>query len=670
VSTRINLGAPGIYDLLPETVRSLTGERMDVAAFVGVAPRGPAREPVFRASWADPLPPAAPVTVHSRAVPVESWEEYTRLFGRFEGPGLLPYAVAAFFEQRGRRAYVVRIIHAYGTIADAAGVASGVVAGAVPRGGGELRLRARNEGSWGNGLRARLELTTLPLGIERATTTELVFAEHDAPPAGTLCRLWPSGSPPLLRFIDEVVLTWDPDSGFTESHAILDAPLPGVGPAAVLERVEIVEARLTIDDGAGREEVHEHLGLGSAHPRWMAAVLVRESGLVFPDEAWIEDELVLPDASLAAPPVPAADPPQFAGGLDRYADIVPEDFIDLTWTLGDETPGRGVQALAEIAEVALVVAPDLYSPQALVTQDAKGEPDSLAGPTFERCVPYVPQRLAPRPDADLEGLRLDPEDPADLDRIVGLQQQLERFADDLERFVVLLDVPPRLHPRRVLAWRAQFRSSFVAAYHPWLYVARRDDQRDAPILVPPSAVAAGIIAQREIEVGIHHGPANVIAAGVVKPGEPVSAAQHDVLHPLGINVFQLERDGLRLTAARTLSRDPAYRQLSVRRLMSMLRRVLERQMQWMVFEPHTPSLRADVRYMLRSFLRQLHRANAFRGAREEDAFFVRCDDALNPTPSVDAGRLVAEIGVAPAEPLEFLVLRIARDGEGLLQVEG
>jgi phage tail sheath protein FI len=124
-----------------------------------------------------------------------------------------------------------------------------------------------------------------------------------------------------------------------------------------------------------------------------------------------------------------------------------------------------------------------------------------------------------------------------------------------------------------------------------------------------------------------------------------------------------------LSAARTLSRDPQWRQLSVRRLVTMLKRVLERRLQWMVFESNTPQLRREVAHTLRAYLRELYRAGAFRGATEAEAFFVRCDDRLNPAAVIDQGRLVCEIGVAPAEPLEYLVLRIHRDGDGVLSVE-
>jgi len=68
-------------------------------------------------------------------------------------------------------------------------------------------------------------------------------------------------------------------------------------------------------------------------------------------------------------------------------------------------------------------------------------------------------------------------------------------------------------------------------------------------------------------------------------------------------------------------------------------------------------------------LSELYRGGAFAGASEEESFFVRSDDSLNPRASLELGRLVVEVGVAPAEPLEFLVLRISRDGDGGVRVE-
>ena len=101
----------------------------------------------------------------------------------------------------------------------------------------------------------------------------------------------------------------------------------------------------------------------------------------------------------------------------------------------------------------------------------------------------------------------------------------------------------------------------------------------------------------------------------------------------------------------------------------MIRRALEQQMQWAVFEPNNARLRSEMRRMVTGFLRRLYRAGAFRGATEEEAFFVQCDEALNPGSVIEAGQLVTHIGVAPSEPVEFIVLRLLRDGDGTLTLE-
>jgi hypothetical protein len=253
--------------------------------------------------------------------------------------------------------------------------------------------------------------------------------------------------------------------------------------------------------------------------------------------------------------------------------------------------------------------------------------------------------------------------------IVNRQLLVVARAEKRRQFVALLDVPPRLSIRGTARWRARFDTSYAAAYHPWLGVARRDDPEHHVVFVPPSAFAAGIIAARELRLGLPWGPANELAASAVASAAPITDADHDQLHGLAINVFRAERDGLRLTAARTLSSDQYYRQLSVRRLIIMLRLALDRQSQWIVFEPSTPHLQILLRHTLTQFLRGLFQLGAFAGNSEQEAFFVHCDDGLNPPTSLALGRLVAEIGVAPAEPLEYLVLRISQDADGGVRVE-
>ena len=286
---------------------------------------------------------------------------------------------------------------------------------------------------------------------------------------------------------------------------------------------------------------------------------------------------------------------------------------------------------------------------------------SFGSGTAQREPAYAPAQDAPP--------GLDARNPADLAEMLQRQVRLVEVAELRHRFVALLDVPAGLSQRQIHDWRAGFSSSYAAAYFPMLGVPRTGTGRPALVQVPPSSFAAGIIAARERQRGLSAGPANTLAAGAVRSAEVVSDAAHDALHGQGINVFRQERDGLRLSAARTLSTDPEYVQLSVRRLMTMLALALARQGQWLVFEPNTAQLRDSLQRTVTEFLREQHRGGAFAGNTEEESFFVRCDDGLNPPQSQGMGRLVAEIGVAPASPLEYLVLRIFQDVDGALQVQ-
>ena len=266
-------GAPGVYRLPDTPVTALTGERMDVCGFAGVAPRGPVRVPVFDERWRDGVPCVEPDRPRRRtvAVAVESFDAYRRLFGGFEGPGLLPYAVAAFFEQGGRRAYVARIVHHYGSAQDDTGVSSGVLSGVTPA----AKLAARNEGKWGDRLRTAIGFRARALDFLTAATGWLTLGPDSEVTAGTLLRLTLQDGTRVLRFVGQVFEQPDPLQPRTHRRAFFEAAAPAVPAAA-----ETVEATLEVDDGEGRRERHERLGLHRAHPRWLATVLSYESELV------------------------------------------------------------------------------------------------------------------------------------------------------------------------------------------------------------------------------------------------------------------------------------------------------------------------------------------------------------------------------------------------------
>lgn len=327
-------------------------------------------------------------------------------------------------------------------------------------------------------------------------------------------------------------------------------------------------------------ECHTGFGFSWLHPNWIGAMLWDSSDLVCPEVGWLDLE-ILPDRTDFEATEPLAARPngaQFSGGKDRYGDITSEDFFDDAWDSGNSESGDGICALTQLDDLASVCVPDLYSPFRISEVESVADAALPPSDSFECCCNGVEEDSGVEPrQVELMGLRLDPTIPDDLERIVNLQERVVGMADRLQRFVALLDVPPGLSHDGVKRWRSRFQSSYAAAYHPWLAVPRSVRGTVSLHRVNPSAVAAGIIARQESSFGLSHGPANVLVQNAVSALDRVTAVAQDELHRLGINVHVTERDGIRLSAGRTLSTDVQYRQLSVRRLMLMLRRVLERE---------------------------------------------------------------------------------------------
>jgi phage tail sheath protein FI len=191
-------------------------------------------------------------------------------------------------------------------------------------------------------------------------------------------------------------------------------------------------------------------------------------------------------------------------------------------------------------------------------------------------------------------------------------------------------------------------------YYPWL---RTLEGR----LVPPSGAVAGIFARTDARTGVHKAPANEAVTGVRDLEPDVDAATQDKLNPEGINCLRaFPGRGIRVWGARTISRDPSWRYVNVRRLVLTLRRWIALNMTWAGFEPNRPGLWVRIERELRGYLTQLWRAGALSGDTPEAAFYVKCDAETNPPERRDSGEVVTEIGLAPNPPAEFVVIRIVQ----------
>jgi len=204
-------------------------------------------------------------------------------------------------------------------------------------------------------------------------------------------------------------------------------------------------------------------------------------------------------------------------------------------------------------------------------------------------------------------------------------------------------------------------SKYGAYYFPWIQVY---DPDKGNIFVPPSGHIAGVYSRTDSERGVHKAPANELVRGALGLKYNVSKGEQDLLNPKGINAIRFLNGGIRIWGARTLSSDPSWRYISVRRLFIMVESSIERATQWVVFEPNDHRLWKRVQRTISSFLTLLWRNGALMGTAPEQAFYVKCDDETNPPEVIDAGQLVVEIGLAPVKPAEFVIFRIGQMASG------
>lgn len=251
----------------------------------------------------------------------------------------------------------------------------------------------------------------------------------------------------------------------------------------------------------------------------------------------------------------------------------------------------------------------------------------------------------------------------DLKAVQAVQMAMYEFCERNKYCFAILDAPPDLNPQQAKEWRlaANFDTRYAALYYPWLQVADLSNGNGAMRLVPPSGHLAGIYARNDTERGVHKAPANEVVRGATGLAVQVTKGEQDVLNPLGVNCIRsFPGRGIRVWGARTLSSDPAWRYVNVRRLFNMIEESIERGTQWVVFEPNDPDLWARVRRDVRAFLTVIWRSGALFGATPDQAFYVKCDEETNPQETRDLGQLIIEVGIAPVKPAEFVIFRISQ----------
>jgi hypothetical protein len=254
--------------------------------------------------------------------------------------------------------------------------------------------------------------------------------------------------------------------------------------------------------------------------------------------------------------------------------------------------------------------------------------------------------------------------------VYELQNAVLRYCEDRRERLAILDSLSGdagsldgMTEAAIEQWRELTPGEYGALYFPWVKVKSLDGAGER--WVPPCGHVAGIYARSDARVGFHKAPANEVVEGALDVQAAITPEAQGRLNEVGVNCLRnFPRRGLRVWGARTLSGHRHWRYVNVRRVFLILRRWIEHNMNDLAFEPNNPALWDLVLDRLRGFCYELYVRGALTGTSPEEAFFLKCDGELNPPAVRDEGRVVCEIGLAPAVPAEFIVIRVTRVAAG------
>lgn len=675
--------------------------RLDGTALVGFAERGPVDDPVL----------------------VEDPTQYTTAFGgdlplAFDENGVpqyaaLPEAVRSFFDNGGRRAWVVRVVGAGAVTVDVPVRVtsrlplgdSTAITGLDGPTGPWVELAAASPGGWARAVTVDVDVIDTVLALTTASDGTVALTRSSE-------RLLDEGDVVLVRrgaqwLVLEVPAPSDtlaPPDGWHEDDVArllrLDVTVRRAGDRRDVARAVEQFTDLRLRPGAGPSARRSRAWTDVLQPADGGYRSDRSQYLRAPTFADLHPVvgpagLPVPDAVAPAVPEPGTRLALEPDGLDTFDPVAL--FLDPGLRghtveglalalellgLADDPLAHGVHAVALEPDVAMVAVPDLYhrpwTEQAVLTEPDMPEPLPEVEPNpvgFSPCSPPVPPaRPAVRPDplppAELR-LVTDPPaayDPAGLHEVVGALADLCAARADLVAVFAL--------PRHAGTADARDLAGVVTARHaavadvasytgiwlPWGAVAERTSPDASPLRpVPPDGAVAGCIAATELARGVWVEPASRPLAGFLDADgvDPPTALD---LFDRGLNVVRRRPAGFTATSAHSASADRSLLQLSVRRLLILVRKLALREGTRYVFEPDDERFRAQV---TATFTRALERLRV-EGALVAYAVEV---EPLATRSAADEGKVRIDLKLAPTSPIEFITVSLLRSGDALVPLE-
>jgi phage tail sheath protein FI len=613
--------APGVYvEEVSFRSKSIEGVATSTTGYAGLTRFGPTQYT------------GGPSTTEPRLI--TSLTEFERVYGGLEPlqmdgderTNYVAHAARAFFANGGKRLYISRVFN------DLPGdpAENHVAFLNVPiSDGAAATWRARWPGDLGNVLVDVRIMRSKNLAFQHAAKPDDILLKHSwgaqvqRAKHGSVVEFVASADPQPAsnQPLDEAtlyVVSVDPDGRQTFSDSSnADVKLPA---DLTTFNLLLVELQVIVYGPAGRIDTYNELVGHKDQHRYIGKVLERddpedEDAIVWLDWTPPANDTFAPARLMAG--LRAATQKRLSAGDDgslpataafegKEAD---PDVVTVKAT--------GLEALGEIDDIAIVALPD-----------AGGLPD-----------PSLIQDAAGR---------------------------LIAHAEKYRYRIAVVDGPPNSSLTEIRQFRGKFDSKYAALYHSWIeildpLVPHVPGVPPRRIMLPPSGFVTGIYARNDIERGVHKAPANEILRGLTKFEININKARQDVLNPEGVNCLRFfEGRGNRVWGARTMSSDPEWKYVNVRRLFIYIEHSIDKATQWAVFEPNQERLWGNIRRAVEDFLLVLWRDGALVGEKPAQAYFVRCDRTTMTQNDLDNGRMICLVGIAPSRPAEFVIFRVGQ----------
>lgn len=673
--------SPGVFvEEVPGKLKALEGVSTSTAAFVGPSERGPV------AGAALPFAPSGGFVLQPDIAPtfITSFADFTRRFGAplplVTSPadpdtGYLGYSVKAFFDNGGKRCYISRITTAAATSGEVRARQGVVYLLARPAklndttifvkslrnlaNSDSLKIHRRSDGSTIQTVAVASYSTlagsiTLAAPLAQKLDPAEVWAEVTAPPTPATGPRFIARSPG--KWSEHVAVQILPAE---RSPVRITAAAPAAATVLEVESATsfYVGAVIEIDHGSThtQHEVTQIDGKKLTLGTQVAGGGVTTSSFV----RVLEIDVVVADDTGSAPT---------------------EVYRGLTWSQGLSSDLRRhyAQVINAKSRLVWVQPPGIGG---LSGSEGAGAPAADADEQ-----PMTPNGFPVKLSAGLDGL---PSQAAAGDAAYigtdggpGLRTGIESFKDLLDvrliaapgrtsnavqlaliaqcellryRFAILDARVEDQEVTAVLTHRNLYDTSFAAYYAPWVGVTLDGQTR----WLPPSGFMAGICARVDNQRGVWKAPGNETPFNVVDLRTRYTTGEQDVLNPRGVNLIRrFDEGGIKVWGVRTLSSDPEVKYVNVRRTLIYLEATIDKNTQWVVFEPNNRKTWDRVSTSIRAFLETQWRDGALFGDTPDHAFFVRCDESTMTEDDIMNGRLICQIGVAIVRPAEFVIFRI------------